>query len=98
MKLVRLRDAAPALWRAVAPPVGRWLIDLATICSQAFNALILRGSVDETVSARCHRLRDRHPWGTLRRIINALFFWQPDHCASSYADDVARAKVYLPLQ
>jgi hypothetical protein len=45
---------------------------------QLLNALF-GGWADETLSAYAHRKSDwRREW------INALFFWQPDHCALSY--------------
>lgn len=79
--------------RRVALAVGRWLVDLAVVTSQAGNALILRGSPDETISARCHRKQHLPRWRTARQVINAVYFWQKDHCAASYADDVERAKL-----
>lgn len=72
-------------------PLSAWLVDLSVVCSQTVNTLVLRGSPDETVSARCYRLREQPRWRTAYHVINAIFFWQADHCASSFATDVARA-------
>jgi len=56
---------------------------------------ILAGHADETLSARAYRLsrdRGRH-WP--RRVIDALFFWEPDHCEKSYRVELARK--HLPF-
>lgn len=68
-----------------------WLNAVAVCISQSFNAIVLLGSPDETVSARCHRQRHMRAWDIARRIFNTVYFWQEDHCADSYADDVSRA-------
>lgn len=55
---------------------------------QVLNAL-LGGMADETLSARAHRQRLRgRP--AMAQAINALFFWQVDHCRGAYASEVAR--------
>lgn len=40
------------------------------------------GKPDEMLSARAWRLRADHPW--LHRAIDALFFWDVDHCLECY--------------
>jgi hypothetical protein len=62
---------------------------------QLLNA-ILGGWADETMSARCWRLRDYQPYTTLRPLIDGLFFWQSDHCRRSYESERIRAQ--LPTQ
>ncbi|GHU11490.1 hypothetical protein FACS1894185_4810 [Betaproteobacteria bacterium] len=58
---------------------------------QLANALLC-GKPDETLSARAWRDRDKHPvWP---RLIDALFFWQPDHCQQACQSEVLRA--HLP--
>lgn len=44
------------------------------------------GYADETLSARAYRLRDLSslPY----KLINALFFWQDDHCKQAYYSEV----------
>jgi precorrin-6B methylase 2 len=72
----------------------RLALDLGNLASRAFNAIFLGGSTAQTTSSRAHldkRLR------ALRRIINAAFFWQDDHCALAWADEVQRAKRTLEL-
>jgi hypothetical protein len=49
-----------------------------------------------TVSARCHvegYIHGRFFWWYLRKMINAVFFWQDDHCAESFAVDVQFAEM-----
>ena len=61
---------------------------------QLANA-ILAGHADETLSARAYRLsrdRGRH-WP--RRVIDALFFWEPGHCEKSYQSE--RLRRHLPF-
>ncbi len=47
--------------------------------SQLLNVLIGSGYADESLSAFSHRTN-----GPLRPIINALFFWQEDHCRDAF--------------
>lgn len=63
--------------------------------SQGMNAIVLGGHHDMTVSARCHINRHRPGWRTARRIINRIFFWQQDHCKSSFRSDVMYAMAVL---
>lgn len=45
------------------------------------------GYADETLSARAWRLREQsNAW----RRIDRLFFWDPDHCRTSYESEVQR--------
>ena len=39
---------------------------------------------DETFSARCWRFHHRQPWKILRWIVDLIFFWDPDHCFTSF--------------
>ena len=51
---------------------------------QTANTLI-GGMADETISARLFRERLSSPWWMRGyRLVNALFFWQADHCAEAY--------------
>ncbi len=63
--------------------------NLAIAFDQLLNALF-NGACDETLSARAHRLsieRERH-WP--KRILNAIFFWQDDHCKEAYYSEKER--------
>jgi hypothetical protein len=55
------------------------------------------GFADETLSARAHR-RAPHSrrWAITRLAINALFWWQDDHCAESYESEHLRRQ--LPVE
>jgi hypothetical protein len=70
----------------------QWFTGIMAWVSQGLNVIFLRGSQDMTVSARCHVLQDRPGWKQARRVINGLFFWQEDHCYSSFKSDLAYAR------
>ena len=58
---------------------------------QLFNTFI-GGYADETISSYAHRKRLKgKPW--LARLIDALFFWQPNHCKASYESEVLRKQL-----
>lgn len=59
---------------------------------QLFNTII-GGYADETISSYAHRKRLKgKPW--LARLIDALFFWQPNHCQQAFQSELDRA--HLP--
>jgi len=63
---------------------------------QLLNALFL-GFADETLSARSYRMSDeRFRWYLMMRFIDALFFWEEDHCYKSYTSEVERK--HLPKE
>lgn len=69
---------------------------------QLANAMIA-GSPDETVSSRVYRgaVLAVHPNRAARmayRTINALFFWQEDHCRAAYLREKQRAHLPDELQ
>jgi hypothetical protein len=41
---------------------------------------LLGGSFNHTLSGTAWRNRERKYWNWLRRFINGMFFWQPNHC------------------
>jgi hypothetical protein len=59
------------------------------LTSQRANYWLLRGSIHETVSGRCHREAQAGclKWQRRERIINALFR-DRDHCRVSHALDL----------
>ena len=61
---------------------------LVSLASRFINAAFLGGSTYQTTSARSHI----EPWPRAKRIINALFFWQDDHCLLSFEKDLERAR------
>lgn len=66
-----------------------YFVRVAAAVSQLVNAL-LGGHNNMTLSARTHLKSRLHGgvWEQLRRAINALFFWQGDHCRRSWQGDV----------
>lgn len=64
----------------------------------AFDQLInarLGGWADETFSARCWRSRHIKKYAILTKLIDALFFWQDDHCRKAHEAEVKRS--HLPV-
>lgn len=61
------------------------LLDFLIWLDRVVNVL-LGGSYHETLSARAHRSDEKnHPyWGWTASAINALFFWQEDHCRAQW--------------
>ena len=48
------------------------------------------GYADETISARSWRLRDQ---SSLYKVVNALFFWQDNHCRGAYISELSRKQL-----
>ena len=71
-------------------PLWAFLIGL----DRAVNVL-LGGDAWETLSARAWRMKlKRQPyWWWLADVIDALFFWQVDHCRVQYEAEYAAALV-----
>lgn len=63
--------------------------------SRLLNAAFLGGHPSESISACTHRewvINPDRKWIRIRRkLINALFFWQEDHCQFAYDFDMAWA-------
>lgn len=54
----------------------------------------LGGMADETLSSRAYRhaeIKKDRRWPMV--IINALFFWQKDHCRTAYESEVERKQL-----
>lgn len=71
-----------ALWRA------HRLAQFWVSVDQVLNVLIGSGYADETLSAYAHR---RGGWR--RTVINALFFWQADHCYQAWLSEIERRQL-----
>lgn len=63
------------------------LKQIAIAFDQLVNA-VLGGYADETLSARAHRTGS-----VLEPLIDALFFWQADHCFQSYLSEKERKQL-----
>lgn len=69
----------------------QWIFQILVAIDQLLNA-ILGGKADETLSARAHRMRvKRHRYFYwLADVIDAIFFWDEDHCANAYDAEVKK--------
>ena len=65
-----------------------WLMRVFAWMSQSINLWFLFGHHDQTVSARCYVNRCKPGWRFAYRVINRIFFWQKDHCHSSFEKDL----------
>ena len=65
------------------------------IAVDQFANAVRGGHPDETLSAAAHRrhLEGRSGW---RNLINALFFWQGDHCEHAHRSELHRR--HLPRE
>lgn len=62
------------------------LIALDQLANTVFN-----GYADETLSSRAHRRQHKNRfWKYGRKFIDALFFWQKDHCYNAYLSEQKR--------
>ena len=68
-----------------------YLLNIIIALDQTINAVV-RGSPDETLSARAYRNKDMYGYPYV--VINYIFFWQEDHCRQAYWSEVIRA--HLP--
>ena len=72
--------------------VDMYLIRIATLISQAINTIVLNGTPDMTVSARCYINRHKPVWGVAYKVINKLFWFQENHCKESFDEDIKYAE------
>jgi uvrD/REP helicase len=82
--------------------IKNYMRNIVIAADQLANAMIA-GSPDETVSSRVYRgaVLAVHPNRAARmayRTINALFFWQEDHCRAAYLREKQRAHLPDELQ
>ena len=72
--------------------VGKELIHgISHTTSAMLNTIVFGGDMFTSTSARAHLEQDHPAWANRRRFINALFFWQEDHCKIAWETDYARA-------
>ena len=65
------------------------LIALDQLANTVFN-----GYADETLSSRAHRRQHKNRfWKYSRKFIDALFFWQKDHCYNAYLSEQKRKQL-----
>ncbi len=54
--------------------------------SQWANVVLFNGDANESISGRAYR----SGWKA-EKLINAVFFFEPEHCRNAYLSDLARA-------
>lgn len=70
----------------------RYFINLLGATSQFFNALLLGGDNNYSISADAHRLKRRR----LEKFINILFSpFEKNHCFQAYLSDIEKANRLL---
>jgi len=67
------------------------LIQILIAIDQLANA-ISGGWADETLSSRAYRMREKKHkyWGWTANMIDAMFFFQKEHCYNSWLEEVNR--------
>ena len=73
--------------------IHRFFEMLVSIISRTFNALVLGGSTHQTTSARMYI----ENWPRGQKIINAVFFWEEDHCRRAWDLEVYHARRTLEM-
>lgn len=72
----------------------RYLFQIAVALDQLLNTLF-GGYADETLSARAYRRSaDSYRWTLVRNVIDAVLFFDPNHCEVAY--DSEKARRHLP--
>lgn len=63
---------------------------------QFLNAFFFRGWADETLSARAYRnaSNGKEKWQRIMRVIDTIFFWEPNHCEASFR--MEQNRLHLP--
>ena len=70
--------------------IKKQLLQVAIAFDQFINTLF-GGMADETISSRAYRLRYKNKfWGSFKKFIDLLFFFQKDHCYKSYISEINR--------
>lgn len=62
-----------------------------SLLSRFINAAFFGGSTHQTTSARAYV----EGWSARRKLINALFFWEKDHCKKAWEREVEEARKTL---
>lgn len=72
-----------------------WLKQTLIAFDQLLNAALCGGWADETMSSVAWRMeQEGRPFGVMRRVIDALFFFDKDHCRTSF--EAERSRQHLP--
>ena len=77
--------------------VKQYIINLLVAFDQFINVLFL-GQPDETISSRAWRCKDVGSfWRFMRKFIDLLFFFQPQHCFKAYLAELNRKQIQLEI-
>jgi len=68
-----------------------YLAKIGSAWSQLMNVIIFNGDPNESTSGRVYR--ENVTWAV--KFINAIFFWQSNHCRGAYEKDMTWASDYL---
>jgi hypothetical protein len=68
-----------------------WLTSVLGGVSQLINAAFLGGDNDESISGRAYR----SGWVMTAKLIDAVVFWEKDHCMRAHEADVRRAHEWV---
>ena len=75
-----------------------YLLNILVAIDQLGTTLV-GGWPDETLSSYAWRLEMQgKPFGFMRRVIDALFFWQEDHCRNAWLIEMRRKQVPLEMR
>jgi hypothetical protein len=83
------------MFNKVTEAVLRWLLNLSVILSRFVNVFIFFGSPNETVEGRAWRHRHSRVGGMAVVVLDAIFFFDDDHCRSAHVADVLLAKSFV---
>lgn len=71
-----------------------YIKNVLTAIDQLIGSVLFNNPCDETLSAMAYRLRLVSPWWRAAQvIIDALFFWQGQHCKQSYISEYERKQL-----
>ena len=75
----------------------QYIINLLVAFDQFINVLF-SGQPDETISSRAWRCKDANSfWGFMRKLIDTIFFFQPQHCFKAYLAELNRKQIQLEI-
>ena len=75
----------------------QYIINLLIAFDQFINVLF-SGQPDETISSRAWRYKDVSSfWRFMRKFIDLLFFFQPQHCFKAYLAELNRKQIQLEI-
>ena len=75
----------------------QYIINLLVAFDQFINVLF-SGQPDETISSRAWRCKDVSSfWRFMRKFIDLIFFFQPQHCFKAYLAELNRKQIQLEI-